>query len=122
MADKITLKLDNIALELTNDQYKLSYRAVDDKKTAEAGNTLRNVTRSHIRSLSVSYKGTASEKAILDANDKKSSLTATLWDEETASEITWECFMSGYSADLIVESPTERFYKFGFKLEDLEEN
>lgn len=120
MDEKIILKLNNIALELTNDSYKESFSSVDNVNTSEAGTTLRDVTRTGIPSLSVAYKCDGMEKAKLDAFNKASSLTATRYDETEQDDIEWECFMSGYSADLIIETSNTRMYAVSFKLEDLE--
>lgn len=116
----ITLKINNHTLELTDDKYTESFSAVDSLSTSEAGTTLRAVTRTGIPSLSVAYKCDGAEKAKLDAFNRASSISCKRWNEETAQEITWTCFMSNYSADLLVETPTDRFYKVSFKLNDLE--
>lgn len=120
MAEKIVLKLNNTALDLTNEKYTESYKNVDSLSTSEAGTTLRAVVRTGIPTLSVSYKCIASEKALLDGFAKASSLSATKYDEVTSAAVNWSCFMSDYSADLIVETATDRFYKVSFKLNDLE--
>lgn len=120
MTEKIVLKLNNIALELTNDSYNESFSSVDNVNTSEAGTTLRDVTRTGIPSLSVAYECDGMEKAKLDAFSKASSLTATRYDETSQDNIEWDCFMSNYSANLIVETDDTRFYSVSFKLEDLE--
>ena len=120
MANVISLKLDNITLDLTNDKYTESFKNVDSLKTSEAGTTLRAVIRTGIPSLSVAYKCDGTEKGKLDTLAKASKLKAKRWDEGTSAVITWDCFMTNYSANLIVETGTERFYKVSFKLEDLE--
>lgn len=117
----ITLKLNNHTLELTDDKYTESYTAVDSLNTSEAGTTLRAVTRTGIPSLSVAYKCDEDEKALLDYLVKQSSLVAKKWSEDDSGElIEWDCFMSNYSADLIVDGSAHRFYKVSFKLNDLE--
>ena len=119
--DKIVLKLNGVALDLTDDKYTESYSAVDNVNVSEAGTNLRAVVRTHIPTLSVSYKCTAGQKALLDGFNRASSLLATKWcEEDSGAAISWNCYMSGYSADLIVETPTTRFYKVSFKLIDLE--
>ena len=121
MANKINLKLGTTTLDLTDDKYSENFKNVDSLKTSEAGTTLRAVVRTGIPTLSVSYKCDAAEKARLDNFAKASKLTCTRWSETAGSDITWSCFMSNYSADLIVETSTTRFYKVSFKLEDLED-
>ena len=115
----ITLILDGIELELTNDSYKESFKNVDSLSTSEAGTTLRSVTRTGIRGLNVSYECIESEKVKLDALSKQSSLCAQIFDETEEDIIDWRCFMSGYSADLEVDG-NNRFYKVSFNLNDLE--
>lgn len=121
MADVISLKLDNITLDLTNDKYSESFKNVDSLKTSEAGTTLRAVVRTGIPSLSVAYKCDGTEKGKLDTLNRASKLTCKRWNEESGAVVTWHCFMSNYSADLILETATTRFYKVSFKLEDLED-
>ena len=117
----ISLALNGRYLDLTDDKYSENYGAVDNVSTSEAGTTLRAVTRTHITTLSVAYKCIEEEKAFLDECDKASMLTASKWSEEdSGAELEWPCYMSGYSADLIVDGSTHRFYKVSFKLNDLE--
>lgn len=120
MANKIELKLNNETLELTNDKYEESYKNVDSLNVSEAGTNLRAVIRTAIPTLSVSYKCDATEKKKLDGFARASSLLAQKWDEYSEAVDSWTCFMDGYTADLIVETPTTRFYKVSFKLIDLE--
>ena len=117
----IQLTINNNTLELTDDKYSESYSAVDTVNMSEAGTTLRAVVRTGIPTLSVSYKCIDSEKALLDYLNKQSSLTATKWSEEdSGADIEWTCYMSNYTADLIVDGDAHRFYKVSFKLNDLE--
>ncbi len=120
MANMIELKLNNVSLDLTNDKYTESYKNVDSLNVSEAGTNLRAVIRTAIPTLSVSYKCDAAEKKKLDGFAAASSLTASKWDESSEAVVSWDCFMDSYSADLIVETPTTRFYKVSFKLNDLE--
>lgn len=120
MANVITLKLNNTVLDLTNEKYTESFKHVDKLSVSEAGTNLRAVTRTGIPTLAVSYKCDGTEKAKLDSFNKASSLTCKRYDESTSTEVSWTCFMTGYSADLIIEAGSERFYKVSFKLEDLE--
>ena len=123
MADdrKIRLFLGNTELDLTNDKYTESNTHVDSWNVTEAGTNLRAVVRTHITSLSISYECDASEKAILDVFDKASKMICTRWSEEDSDFVEWSCCMTGYSADLILETDSTRLYKVSFKLEDLEE-
>lgn len=117
----IRLALNGRYLELTDDKYSESYSAVDSVSKSEAGTNLRAVVRTHIPTLSVAYKCIEEEKAFLDECDKASMLTASKWSEEdSGAELEWPCYMSGYSADLIVDGSSHRFYKVSFKLNDLE--
>ena len=120
MANKIELKINNVTLELTSDKYEESYENVDSLNVSEAGTNLRAVTRTAIPTLSVSYICDATEKKKLDGFAHASSLLAHKWDEYSETVDSWACFIDGYTADLIVETPTTRFYKVGFKLIDLE--
>lgn len=119
MANKIILKLNGTALSLTDDSFKESYSAVDNVNTSEAGTTLRAVVRTGIPGRSISYKCDETEKALLDGFNKLSSLTVTLYDEVAQRNKNWKCFMEGYSASLIVDAGTKRYYKVSFKLRDL---
>ena len=120
MANKIELKLNNQTLELTNDKYEESYKNVDSLNVSEAGTNLRAVRRTAIPTLSVSYKCDATEKKKLDGFARASSLLAQKWDEYSEAADFWLCFVDGYTANLIVETPTTRFYAVSFKLIDLE--
>ena len=120
MANKIELKINNDTLELTNEKYEESYKNVDSLNVSEAGTNLRAVMRTAIPTLSVSYICDATEKKKLDGFARASSLSAQKWDEYSEAVDSWACFMDGYTADLIVETPTTRFYKVSFKLIDLE--
>lgn len=120
MADKIVLKLNNTALDLTADKYEESTEHVDTLTKSEAGTNLRAVVRTGINNLAVSYQCDAAEKAKLDAFNKASKLTAKKWSEEAGAEVSWACFMKNYKAPLIVETPTTRWYKVSFNLIDLE--
>ena len=120
MANKIELKLNNETLELTNDKYEESYKNVDSLNVSEAGTNLRAVIRTAIPTLSVSYKCDATEKKKLDGFARASSLSAQKWDEYSEAVVAWSCFMADYTANLIVETSTTRFYKVSFKLIDLE--
>ena len=117
---KIELKINNDTLELTNDKYEESYKNVDSLNVSEAGTNLRAVMRTAIPTLSVSYKCGAAEKKKLDGFARASSLLVQKWDEYSEAVDSWACFMDGYTADLIVETPTTRYYKVSFKLIDLE--
>lgn len=119
MANSIYLSLDGTELKLTSDSFKESFAAVDSLNTSEAGTTLRSVVRTGIPSLSVSYKCDDAEKKFLDAEVKKPYITAEKWDETASARKEWRCFMSNYSADLISENSSNRFYKVSFKLNDL---
>lgn len=116
---KIILKLNGTPLSLTADSYKDSYSAVDHVSQSEAGTTLRAVVRTGILSKSITYKCDSTEKALLDGFNKLSSLIATYYDEVAGRNKTWKCFMEGYSAELISEDATKRYYKVSFKLRDL---
>ena len=120
MAYKITLILNSTTLDLTNDQYSESYSSVDSRNTSEAGTTLRAVTRTGIRKMSISYACTETDKIALEALAKLSSVTATLYDETTATNVTWICFVDGFKADLQIEDNSHRYYKVSFTLNDLE--
>lgn len=120
MAEKIKLALNNTYLELGDDKYSECFGAVENVNKSEAGTTLRAVERTGIPSLSVAYKCDGTEKAKLDAFNRASSLSCKRWSEEDSAEISWSCYMSNYSADLISEDGTARFYKVSFKLNDLE--
>ena len=120
MANKIELKINNDTLELTNDKYEESYKNVDSLNVSEAGTNLRAVMRTAIPTLSVSYICDATEKKKLDGFARGSSLLAQKWDEYSEAVDSWACFIDGYTADLIVETPTTRYYKVSFKLIDLE--
>jgi hypothetical protein len=120
MANKIELKLNNDTLELTNDKYEESYKNVDSLNVSEAGTNLRAVIRTAIPTLSISYICDATEKKKLDGFARASSLLAQKWDEYSDAVDSWACFMDGYTANLIVETPTTRFYNINFKLIDLE--
>ena len=120
MANKIELKINNDTLELTNDKYEESYTNVDSLNVSEAGTNLRAVVRTAIPTLSVSYICDSTEKKKLDGFARASSLLAQKWDEYSDAVDSWACFMDGYTADLIVETPTTRFYKVSFNLIDLE--
>lgn len=116
----IQLTLNGHALDLTDDKFSESFSAVDSISTSEAGTTLRAVTRAGIPTLSVSYKCLETEKALLDEMSRASSLIASRWSEESAATVQWVCYMNGYSADLITERGSHRYYKVSFKLNDLE--
>lgn len=117
----IQLTLNGHTLELTDDKYTESFRAVDTINTSEAGTTLRAVVRAGVPTLSVSYKCIDSERAVLDYLNRQSSLTASRWSEEDSGlDLQWTCYMSDYSADLISEDSSHRYYKVSFKLNDLE--
>lgn len=121
MADKIVLEINNVALDLTDDDYTAEYKNVDTINTSEAGTTLRAVIRTDIRSMAISYTCTADEVAKLRGYNKLSSVTAKVWDEATSAVSSWKCFFSGYKEKLLVETPDTRFYKVSFKLNDLED-
>lgn len=123
MADtrKIRLYFNEVELILTDDKYTENYIHVDSWNVSEAGTNLRAVVRTHIPSLSISYKCDATEKANLDTFDQASRLTCSRWDESTETMIDWPCCMVNYSADLIIEDNSTRWYKVSFKLNDLEE-
>lgn len=116
----INLKINNVSLELTDDQYNVTFKAVDNKVTSEAGTTLRSVTRTGIRTMSISYTCIETDKILLEGYSKASSLTAKFYDETTSTDIEWRCFMEGYSENLVVEGTSHRYYKVSFKLCDLE--
>src|SRR5574344_126199 len=120
MANKIELKLINETLELTNDKYEESYKNADSLNVSEAGTNLRAVRRTAIPTLSVSYKCDAKEKKKLDGFARASVLLAQKWDEYSETVDSWACFVDGYTANLIVETPTTRYYKVSFTLNDLE--
>lgn len=122
MANKIILKINGTALNLTNDSFKESFSSVDNINTSEAGTTLRSVTRTGIPSRSFSFKCTETDKILLDGYSKLSRVTATLFNEAAGTNKTWECFISNYSSDLIIEDGSHRYYKVSFKLNDLGED
>ena len=120
MAAKIVLKLNGTALNLTNDKFDEDRSSVDSLNTSEAGTTLRAVIRTGIKGYSVSYTCIETDKILLDGFNDAAALTATIYDETTAQEKTWRCFMSNYKASLVLEDNSHRFYKVSFKLNDLE--
>lgn len=117
----ITLTINNYVLDLTDDKYTESYSAVESVNKSEAGTTLRAVVRTGIPTLSVSYTCIDSEKAMLDYLNKQSSLIARRWSEEDSGiSLEWDCYMSNYSASVVIDGENNRFYKVSFKLNDLE--
>lgn len=122
MAAVIDLKINDVSLKLTNDSYKTTFSSVDNKATTEAGTTLRAVTRTGIKKMSISYKCDQVEKILLESYQALSYLTCKYYDETTSSMKSWRCYMDGYSEDLITESVGDktRFYKVSFTLNDLE--
>lgn len=120
MSYVINLKINNVALDLTDDQFDVSFKSIDNRNTSEAGTTLRSVTRTGIRSMSISYQCIETDKILLEAYSKKSSLTAKFYDETTSTNIEWRCFMDGYSENLVSEDNAHRNYKVSFNLLDLE--
>lgn len=120
MAAKIVLKLNGTALDLTNDKFDEERSSVDSINTSEAGTTLRSVTRTGVKGYSVSYTAIETDKILLDGFANAAYLTATIYDESTAAEKTWRCYISNYKVSLILEDKSHRFYKVSFKLNDLE--
>lgn len=120
MANKIVLKIDNVTLNLTDDKYTEDFANVDSLNKSEAGTNLRAVTRTGIPSMSISYTCDETELAFLEQKAKASSITVKKWSEENDATVTWNCFISGFKKDLIVETDDNRFYKVSFKLNDLE--
>lgn len=115
----LELRLNGTALQLTKGTYKESYNNVDKVNTSEGGNTLRAVTRTGILTLNCSYTCDGAEKVLLDIFAKAVSLNASIFSEESGTLTEWLCYMTGYSADLIVENGSTRFYKVTFTLNDL---
>lgn len=115
----ISLELNGVSLALTKDEYREGYSNVDKRQMSEGGTTLRSVTRLGILTLAVSYKCDGLEKARLENFSKMEMLTATLYDEVAHSYKTWQCYMDDFSAKLLVEDESERFYRVSFKLYDL---
>lgn len=120
MAYVIELKINDVALNLTDDQFNVKFKSVDNKVTSEAGTTLRSVTRTGVRSMSISYQCIETDKILLESYSKASSLTAKYYDETTSTVKTWRCYMDGYSENLVSEDNAHRNYKVSFNLLDLE--
>lgn len=118
----ITLLIDGEELELTRDAYKESLKSVEETHVTEAGTTIRSITRSGIYGLSVSYTGTETEKKILDGAVNRDYVTVSVFDEIMGTETTHRMYVdpSSYSASLVVEDDSHRYYKLSFTLKDLE--
>ena len=118
----IILKLNNTELALTNDSYKETLSSVEDTHIKEAGTTIRTITRTGIYGLSVTYKGTETEKIILDGAVQQDYLTVKVWDEMTGAQTEHRMYInpSSYKSSLIMEDDDHRYYELSFTLEDLE--
>lgn len=118
----ITLKFGETELSLTNDSYKETLKSVENTYVTEAGTKIRNIVRSGIYGLSISYKGTETEKVILDSAVKQDYLNVIVWDETEAAPMTHRMYIdpASYGSSLIVEDDNHRYYELTFTLEDLE--
>lgn len=118
MSFKITLEIDGDALEITKDSYTEKLGSEEQIFKTEAGTKNRLVTRTGIYGLSVSYKGTETEKVLLDAAVQKNSISVEVWDETDVDYATHTMFIDpgSYSASLISEDTDHRYYSFSFEL------
>ena len=118
----ITLTLNSSSLDITKDSYKETLRSVESTLTTEAGTRIREITRTGIYGLAVSYQGTEEEKRILDSAVQQDYLNVTVWDEADQATVIHRMYIdpSSYSASLISEDDDHRYYSFSFTLEDLE--
>lgn len=116
----IRLFLNNRKLELSEGSYSETVSNVDTVNTSESGTKLRAVTRTGIPQLDCSYKCDNEEVAFLEECSKAIKLTATKWSESNEDYESWDCYMTGLSKSLIVETPEFRFYNVSFSLVDLE--
>lgn len=114
-----TVTLNGLTLALTKDSFKKSLSEVASNKTSEGGTTLRAITRLGIPTYQITYKCDGLEKSRLEALERSPLITAQIYDESINGTRLWNCYMSGFSASLIVENDTT-YYKVSFTLNDLE--
>lgn len=117
----ITLRFDDNELDLTKGSYKEALGSVENQYVSEAGTNIRDVIRTGIYGLNVTYKGTEVEKIILDAAVQKNQLDVTVWDEKTSDYVSHQMYIdaSSYSASLLSEDEHHRYYELSFSLKEL---
>lgn len=116
----ITLQINGLRLEITKDSYSEVLGSVENTYLSEAGTKIREITRTGIYSLSVSYQGTEAEKVILDTAVQQDFLDVTVWDETLQETVVHRMYMepSSYKTSLLSEDDEHRYYSLSFTLEE----
>lgn len=116
----IRLVINSTEINLNAGSYKEYPRVIETRNETEAGTTRRNIVRTGIGHLDVSMNADESEKAFFDGCVNASTLSVQYWSEAGGAMVTKDMFMDpdSYSADLIVETGSHRYYNVSFTLEE----
>ena len=116
----IRLVIDETEINLNAGSYKEYPKVVETRNETEAGTTHRNIVRTGIGHLDVSMNADESEKAFFDECVNASMLSVQYWSEVEEAMVTKDMFLDpdSYSADLIVETGSHRYYTVSFTLEE----
>lgn len=115
----IRLIINETEIALNAGSYKEYPRVVENRNETEAGTTHRDIVRTDIGHLEVSMKANETEKAFFDECTNASMLSVQYWSESAEAMVTKDMFLDpgSYSADLIVENSSHRYYNVSFTLE-----
>jgi len=114
------LVFDNVNLPLP-DSYDISLSSVeaDSSGETEAGTTQRDVVRSGIVSISVSFSVTPAWLKRLSAYSKKNKISVQYFDTEDLELKTTEMYIDGYSAKLKKDTSYKGLWMVSFTLNEL---
>ena len=116
----IRLIINETEIALNKGSYKEFPRMIETRNETEAGTTHRDIVRTGIGYLNVSMTADETEKAFFDSCVNASMLSVQYWSEGEAGMVTKTMFMDpgSYSAALITEAGSHRFYTVSFTLEE----
>lgn len=113
------LKFDDIDLPLP-DSYDIGLSDVeaDTSGETEAGTTQRDVVRTGVVSISVSFSVSPRWLSIFSAYAKKDKIAVTYFDTETLEAKQTEMYISGYKAKLEKDTSYKGLWSVSFSLDE----
>lgn len=111
----ISLYINNVEVPLTKGSYNEKWSNYQVTGQTEAGTNRRDLIRSKILGLSVTFQGTDSDKATILTYAQSSSLTVKHYQGSTLT--TWTAYLDNLSCNALIDGEWE----ISFDLIDLEQ-
>lgn len=113
--------INGTTIQLSDTSYTEKYSSVEYTQLTEAGTRHRDAIRvGYLEELSVTLTTTGTVKTTFDYAAASDSVTLTIWSDGYNTNITWTCYVSSYSADLVRDTTNNTYWEIKITFTDLE--